>query len=336
MATREKTGRKRPPVQTNRPQRPQRKSRPKREWEDVVYTQPKPFQRNRFLLRLATVLAVVIAIVMGISVFFKVENITVSGASRYTAWEIREASGIREGSQLLGISEAQISGRIISQLPYVGSIRVSIKLPDTVHIDIVEMERQELYGILDQNDTWWLISGEGRVLQQTDSATVAGCTRIEGVKLQDPQAGEQAMAWQPEPEATEPTEDTTEAATEATEPSSESTDPTETTQPTEATQDTATAAQKLEMALALAEQLAANNLKDKIASIQVEDLTQLEFWYTQQYQVKLGDGSNLAYKVNAAAMAIRQLASYESGVLDASFTTWPDQVGYTPFGNADN
>ena len=62
----------------------------------------------------------------------------------------------------------------------------------------------------------------------------------------------------------------------------------------------------------------------------------LEFWYTQQYQVKLGDGSNLAYKVNAAAMAIRQLASYESGVLDASFTTWPDQVGYTPFGNADN
>ena len=227
MATREKTGRKRPPVQTNRPQRPQRKSRPKREWEDVVYTQPKPFQRNRFLLRLATVLAVVIAIVLGISVFFKVENVTVSGASRYTAWEIREASGIREGSQLLGISEAQISGRIISQLPYVGSVRVSIKLPDTVHIDIVEMERQELYGILDQNDTWWLISGEGRVLQQTDSATVAGCTRIEGVKLQDPQAGEQAAAWQPEPETSEPTEDTTEAATEAKEPSSESTDPSE-------------------------------------------------------------------------------------------------------------
>ena len=336
MATRERTGRKRPPVQTNRPQRPQRKKRPKREWEDVVYTQPKPFQRNRFLLRLATVLAVVIAIVMGISVFFKVENVTVSGASRYTAWEIREASGIREGSQLLGISEAQISGRIISQLPYVGSVRVSIKLPDTVHIDIVEMERQELYGILDQNDTWWLISGEGRVLQQTDSATVAGCTRIEGVKLQDPQEGEQAVAWQPEPETTEPTEDTTEAATEGTDASTESTDPTETTQPTEATQDTATQAQKLEMALALAEQLAANNLKDKIASIQVEDLTQLEFFYTQQYQVKLGDGSNLAYKVNAAAMAIRQLASYESGVLDASFTTWPDQVGYTPFGNADN
>lgn len=333
MATREKTGRKRPPVQTSRAQRPQRKRRPRREWEDVVYTQPKPFQRNRFLLRLVTVLAVVIAIVMGISVFFKVENITVSGASRYTPWEIREASGIREGSQLLGINEAQISGRIISQLPYVGSVRVSIKLPDTVHIDIVEMERQELYGILDQNDTWWLISGDGRVLQQTDSATVAGCTRIEGVKLQDPQVGEQAAAWQPEPEASsEPAGETTGE----TEPSSETSQPSETTQPTAAVQDTATQAQKLEMALALADQLEANNLKDQIASIQVEDLTQLEFWYNQQYEVKLGDGSNLAYKVSAAAMAIRQLASYESGVLDASFTTWPDQVGYTPFGNADN
>ena len=72
MATREKTGRKRPPVQTSRPQRPQRKRRPKREWEDVVYTQPKPFQRNRFLLRLATVLAVVIAIFSLIQ--FKVTN----------------------------------------------------------------------------------------------------------------------------------------------------------------------------------------------------------------------------------------------------------------------
>ena len=34
----------------------------------IVYTQPKPFNRNRFLLRMATVVAVVLALVFGMSI----------------------------------------------------------------------------------------------------------------------------------------------------------------------------------------------------------------------------------------------------------------------------
>ena len=49
--------------------------------------------------------------------------------------------------------------------------------------------------------------------------------------MENPQAGEQAAAWQPEPEATDPTGDATGDSTDQTEPSSEATDPTETTQP---------------------------------------------------------------------------------------------------------
>ena len=29
--------------------------------------------------------------------------------------------------------------------------------------------------------------------------------------------------------------------------------------------------------------------------------------------------------------AILQMSDYQSGVLDISFTIWPNQVGYTPF-----
>ena len=43
--------------------------------QDVVYTQPKPFNRTRFLLQLATVGAVVIAVLFGMSIFFKVKNV---------------------------------------------------------------------------------------------------------------------------------------------------------------------------------------------------------------------------------------------------------------------
>ena len=67
---------------------------PKKPTPDVVYTQPDPFNRNRFILRLVTVVAVVLALIFGMSIFFKVKTVTVAGTNKYTAWDVREASGI--------------------------------------------------------------------------------------------------------------------------------------------------------------------------------------------------------------------------------------------------
>ena len=47
----------------------------------IVYTQPRPFNRNRLLIQMVSVLAVASAFVLGLSIFFKVETITVSGES---------------------------------------------------------------------------------------------------------------------------------------------------------------------------------------------------------------------------------------------------------------
>ena len=44
-----------------------------------------------------------------------------------------------------------------------------------------------------------------------------------------------------------------------------------------------------------------------------------------------GDTSRLDYKVDCMNDAILQMSDYQSGVLDISFTIWPNQVGYTPF-----
>ena len=64
--------------------------------QEVVYTQPEPLDRKKLALRLLTVVAVVLALFMGCSIFFKVENITVSGNQKYDVWTVREASGIEE------------------------------------------------------------------------------------------------------------------------------------------------------------------------------------------------------------------------------------------------
>ena len=49
--------------------------------------------------------------------FFKVENITVTGAEVYSAWSIREASGIQEGDSLLTFSHARAGALIKANQP---------------------------------------------------------------------------------------------------------------------------------------------------------------------------------------------------------------------------
>ena len=47
--------------------------------------------------------------------------------------------------------------------------------------------------------------------------------------------------------------------------------------------------------------------------------------------MNLGDTTNMEYKIACMNDAILQLSEYQTGKLDISFTTWQDQVGYTPF-----
>ena len=102
----------------------------------VIYTQPVTFNSRRLAIQLTTILAVVLALVLGMSVFFKVEVISVVGANVYSEWTIREQSGINEGDNLLTFGRTKASGQIIANLPYVKSARIGIKLPDTVIIEI--------------------------------------------------------------------------------------------------------------------------------------------------------------------------------------------------------
>ena len=40
----------------------------------------------------------------------------------------------------------------------------------------------------------------------------------------------------------------------------------------------------------------------------------------------------MEYKIAYMKGAILELSEYQSGILDVSFTIWPNQAGYTPFG----
>lgn len=268
---------------------------------EVVYVQPGPFNKYRFMLQLVTVLAVVLALLFGMSIFFKVKTITVTGNEKYSAWDVREASGILEGENLLTISEPRISNNIKSKLPYTDHIRIGIKLPDTVKIEIVELD--VVYAVEAVDTSWWLMRSDGGLVEKINAADAERYTKIVGVQITNPEIGVQAVAAQPQ----------------------------QTEENGETVPVTVLASQQLETAISIAQFLESGGIIGEASSIDVTNPASLELWYGQRYQVILGDTMELGYKIRSMKAAIDQMGDYQSGILDVSFTTWPEEVGYTPF-----
>ena len=292
-------------------EQPRKRQTPKPKTEpvpapEVVYTPAKPFSRNRFLLRLATVAAIVVALVFGISIFFKVDTVTVSGADKYTPYMVQEASGIKTGDNLLTLDKVRASGKIIAALPYVESVRIGIQLPDTVNIEITEMD--VVYSIKDDVGAWWILNADGRVIINADSATAGSHTQILGVTLKSPVSGQQA---------------------EASDVVVSLGDDSQTTQ-------NLPGAPRLSAALSILQYLEDNSIIGTVASVDVTDLNDIQLWYGQRYQVLLGDTTQLGYKIQCMNAAINgkgedRLPDYQEGVLDISFTTYPNGIKFSEF-----
>ncbi len=176
----------RPPKQVRR----SRREPIQEEIPEVVYIPPRPFQFSRFVLRLTTAVVLVAALTFGVSLFFRVQTVTVSGAQKYKPWTVMEASGIAQGDSLFALSKAKICGKITTALPYVQNVRVGIKLPDTVMIQIGEIP--VTYAVEGEAGGWWLMTAQGRLVEQVASSDTVSYTQVHGVQLTNPVAGEQA------------------------------------------------------------------------------------------------------------------------------------------------
>ena len=300
MSTKEKAA-KAPIKQSKKPE----KEAP-RPLQDVVYIPPKPFMRNRLLLRMATVVAIVVALVLAMAVFFRVEHIQVAGMEQYTAWDISQASGIQKGDSLFSLGMPGAAARV-QELPYVKEVRIGIKLPNTVVIEVTEV--RVTYAIKSETDDWWLVNSDGEVIEKATEENQIAVTKVLGVRLSAPEAGKQAVALETEVPKVD-----------------------EEGNPIPVT---VTAAQKLSVAMNLIGYMEAepDPYIGVLENIDVNDLGNIQCWYGQQYQIKFGDESELSHKVGLVKGAIEKLSqeSHNSGVLDATLKVQKDGIKYTRF-----
>lgn len=259
---------------------------PKREREDVVFTPAKPFYKKKLMLQLLTVVAVAVAACVSLSIFFKVDTVSISGMEKYSYQTILDASQIQEGDSLLFFSRAEVSSKILQALPYVKSVRVGITLPGTVKIDVEEV--QIVYSVQDVTGGWWLLSSGGTVVDQTDSTAAATYAVIKGVVLQSPKVGEQAVASESGISNME--------------------------NPV-----TVTGADRLNAALAVMQAMEKNELLNQFSIVDVSEIHNLRLWYGSEYQFKLGQGTDLVLKLAHIKSYLPEiLADYPAGTLDVS------------------
>lgn len=274
--------------------------------QEVVYTQPEPLDRKKLFLRLLTVAAVVLALFMGCSVFFKVEHIKISGNHKYDEWTVYQAAGIEEGAGLLTFGKAKVCGRIAEALPYVKLVRIGITLPNTVNIYIEELE--VVYAVQDVQNDWWLLTSGGRVVEKTTESTAKTKTNLKGFVIMKPEVGDAAKAAEALPADVTDGED----------------DPVI----------TITNQDRMDTALSIVYELERKGILGKASSVDVTDMSNIELWYGTSYQVKLGDPGDMEKKIALMCGTIQRHekeGSYQSGILDISFTTYPGAVGYTPW-----
>ena len=137
-----------------------------------------------FLYKLLVFFVICGAIVAAPAVFFKVDTIEVTGNSRYTAQEIADSGGIHVGDNLFLVNKFSAAEAITRSLPYISSVRISRKLPDTL---CIQVEENAALCAIEQSGGDWILSGSGKLVEQ--AAAGEEVTRIVGLTPVDPQVG---------------------------------------------------------------------------------------------------------------------------------------------------
>ena len=118
--------------------------------------------RFSFLMKLLCILLIAGAVVAALTVFFKVQSITVSGNARYTSEEVVAASGIEIEDNLFLLNKYSAAQAIFEKLPYVEEATINRALPDTIVITVRECVAAA--GVVTP-EGYWLISENGKLLE---------------------------------------------------------------------------------------------------------------------------------------------------------------------------
>lgn len=162
---------------------------------DTQDNRPRTGQRRRKKAHPLPFVLVCAAIVIFMSLLFRVSSIEVVGCTAYTDEEVISASGIQEGDSLFFINRSSSVSRITSKLPAVDKATVERVMPNRIRINITESDS---IAYIDVQGELWSLDHAMRFLEKIGADSVAGKIQIKGIEADSPIIGTQVSGDQTE------------------------------------------------------------------------------------------------------------------------------------------
>ncbi len=134
------------------------------------------------------ILAIITFAVLSVTVLFPVKSVNVTGSKIYTPTEIVKAGKITQSTNLLTLSEEKLTEKIRAELPFVDSVKLDKKLPNSLSIKVTDATEEYCYNY---GGKYYTVSRKNYVLKSYDELpqgmTDIKCgkiTCVEGKKIE--------------------------------------------------------------------------------------------------------------------------------------------------------
>lgn len=123
----------------------------------------KKNRRKKLIIRsVICFLFLCIGVILVLTMFFNINEITVTGDAVYSAEDIINTSDVIMGDNLIFISKNDIDEKISTELPYIDSVKIKRHLPSGLELIITKTEAK--YAII-QDGYYTLLNENGKVLE---------------------------------------------------------------------------------------------------------------------------------------------------------------------------
>lgn len=151
----------------------------------------RPMQRRRKkrrnpIISILSALLICGALLLGISVFFKISVIRAEGSIRYSQEQVISASGIKIGDNLFFVNKFDAISKIFKSLPYIDEATISKDLPNVLVIRVTDARP---VAFVRSGDNYWLLDKSCKLLEKVGSDAVTGVSII-GLTPIQPVAGQ--------------------------------------------------------------------------------------------------------------------------------------------------
>lgn len=127
-----------------------------------------------------------LALLIAITVFFRISTITVSGESGYLDSDIIRSSGIKIGDNMFRFNKFESIDNIFADMPYIDEISIRRHLPDDVEIIVTKCTAVATF---QHGDDWYLIDSKGKILENKGLIKPIGYPSVIGIEFNEPKVG---------------------------------------------------------------------------------------------------------------------------------------------------